>query len=48
MAINNIKVDIKIKWWAEPVVWAFVFMGMHPPKWVFSMSKPYYGENDDD
>ena len=28
---------IIVKPWAEPVIWAFVFLGMHPPKWVFSI-----------
>ena len=47
MAVENIKVDITIKPWAGFVVWTFVFLGMYPPKWVFSMSKPYYGEDND-
>tara|TARA_R110000822_G_scaffold138831_1_gene276442 strand:- start:342 stop:488 length:147 start_codon:yes stop_codon:yes gene_type:complete len=46
MAVGNIKVDITIKWWAKPVVFVFVFLGMYPPRWVFSMSKPYYGESN--
>ena len=42
MAIKHIKVNITIKWWAKPVIFAFVLLGMYPPKWAFSMSKPYY------
>ena len=38
MAKSKIVVDITIKAWAKPVIFAFVFFGMYPPKWCFSIS----------
>lgn len=41
MAVSNIVVDIKIKKWCKPVIYTFVFFGMYPPKWCFSVSALY-------